>query len=138
MLIKKTGTTTNGTTRESPAVRMTGIAGIALDRRQFLRRSGLAVGGVGAVLATGGGMVQKAQAQAATTAIKQVKTVCTHCSVGCTVMATVENGVWTRQEPGFDSPFSLGGHCAKGAAVRDHAIGERRLKYPMKLAGGQW
>src|SRR5579872_5070912 len=138
MLIKKTGTTTTSTTRESLAVHMTGIAGIALDRRQFLRRSGLAVGGVGAVLATGGGMVQKAQAQAAATAIKQVKTVCTHCSVGCTVMATVENGVWTRQEPGFDSPFSLGGHCAKGAAVRDHAIGERRLKYPMKLAGGQW
>ncbi|HYL49334.1 MAG TPA: molybdopterin-dependent oxidoreductase, partial [Stellaceae bacterium] len=138
MLIKKTGTTATRTERESPAVRMTGIAGIALDRRQFLRRSGLAVGGAGAVLATGGGMVQKAQAQAAATAIKQVKTVCTHCSVGCTVMATVENGVWTRQEPGFDSPFSLGGHCAKGAAVRDHAIGERRLKYPMKLAGGQW
>src|SRR5579872_481394 len=138
MLIKKTGTTTTSTTRESLAVHMTGIAGIALDRRQFLRRSGLAVGGVGAVLATGGGMVQKAQAQAASTAIKQVKTVCTHCSVGCTVMATVENGVWTRQEPGFDSPFSLGGHCAKGAAVRDHAIGERRLKYPMKLANGQW
>ncbi|HEV2160722.1 MAG TPA: formate dehydrogenase subunit alpha [Stellaceae bacterium] len=138
MLIKKTGTTATTTERASQAVRMTGIAGIALDRRQFLRRSGLAVGGVGAILATGGGMVQKAQAQAASTAIKQVKTVCTHCSVGCTVMATVENGVWTRQEPGFDSPFSLGGHCAKGAAVRDHAIGERRLKYPMKLAGGQW
>ena len=33
------------------------------------------------------------------------KSVCTHCSVGCTVIAEVENGVWTGQEPGFDSPL---------------------------------
>ena len=26
----------------------------------------------------------------------------------------------------------------KGAAVREHAHGERRLKYPMKLVGGKW
>jgi formate dehydrogenase major subunit len=53
-------------------------------------------------------------------------------------MATVENGVWTRQEPGFDSPFNLGAHCAKGASVREHAHGERRLKYPTKLVDGKW
>src|SRR5690348_15967571 len=138
MLIKKTSATVITSGTESHAARLTGVAGIALDRRQFLRRSGLAVGGVGAVLATGGAMVQKAQAQAASVAVKQVKTVCTHCSVGCTVMATVENGVWTRQEPGFDSPFNLGAHCAKGASVREHAHGERRLKYPMKLVDGKW
>ncbi|MDZ7810732.1 MAG: hypothetical protein U5L11_12315 [Arhodomonas sp.] len=33
-------------------------------------------------------------------------------------MAEVQNGVWTGQEPDFDSPFNLGGHCAKGASVR--------------------
>jgi formate dehydrogenase major subunit len=48
------------------------------------------------------------------------------------------NGVWVGQEPGWDSPFNLGAHCAKGAAVREHAHGERRLKYPMKLEGGEW
>ncbi|MBZ0122736.1 MAG: formate dehydrogenase subunit alpha, partial [Roseovarius sp.] len=37
-----------------------------------------------------------------------------------------------------DSPFNLGAHCAKGASVREHAHGERRLKYPMKKEGGQW
>ncbi len=42
------------------------------------------------------------------------------------------------QEPGFDSPFNLGAHCAKGAAVREHAHGERRLKYPTKLVNGKW
>ena len=29
--------------------------------------------------------------------------------------AVVENGVWVRQEPVFDSPINLGAHCAKGA-----------------------
>ncbi|HAU19661.1 MAG TPA: formate dehydrogenase, partial [Marinobacter adhaerens] len=59
-------------------------------------------------------------------------------SVGCTVEAEVQNGVWTGQEPGWDSPFNLGAHCAKGASVREHAHGERRLKSPMKMVNGQW
>ena len=54
------------------------------------------------------------------------------------MLAEVEGGVWVGQEPGFDSPFNLGGHCAKGAAVRELTHGERRLKYPMKLVGGKW
>ena len=66
------------------------------------------------------------------------KSVCTHCSVGCSVVAEVQNGVWIGQEPGWDSPFNLGAHCAKGASVREHAHGERRLKYPMKKEGGEW
>ncbi len=67
-----------------------------------------------------------------------VKSVCTHCSVGCSVLAEVSNGVWVGQEPAMDSPFNIGAHCAKGAAVREHAHGERRLKYPMKLVAGKW
>jgi formate dehydrogenase major subunit len=58
--------------------------------------------------------------------------------VGCGVIAEVQNGVWTGQEPDFASPFNLGAHCAKGASVREHGHGERRLKYPMKLTGGKW
>ena len=50
----------------------------------------------------------------------------------------VENGVWVRQEPVFDSPINLGAHCAKGAAVREHGHGEYRLKYPMKLVDGKY
>jgi formate dehydrogenase major subunit len=137
MLIKKT----SGTARGSHLAQLVpGVPGIAIDRRTFLRRSGIAAGGLGAALATGGGMMRKAEAATPAKAgdAKTVKTVCTHCSVGCTVMATVEKGGWTRQEPGFDSPFSLGGHCAKGASVRDHAIGERRLRYPTKLVNGKW
>ncbi len=84
--------------------------------------------------------MREAQAAAAATGAKVEikKSICTHCSVGCTVLAEVQNGVWIGQEPGFDSPFNLGAHCAKGASVREHAHGDRRLKYPMKLSGGKW
>jgi formate dehydrogenase major subunit len=114
-----------------------GIAGSAIDRRTFLKRSGLAAGGVAAA-SVPFGMVKRAEAQAATGEVKIVKSVCTHCSVGCTVMAEVQNGVWTGQEPGWDSPFNLGAHCAKGASVREHAHGERRLKHPTKMVDGKW
>jgi formate dehydrogenase major subunit len=83
-------------------------------------------------------MVQKAAAAEANGNIEIRKSVCTHCSVGCTVLAEVAGGVWIGQEPGWDSPFNLGAHCAKGASVREHAHGERRLKYPTKLVGGKW
>jgi formate dehydrogenase major subunit len=66
------------------------------------------------------------------------KNVCTHCSVGCTVIAKVANGVWSGQEPGWDSPINRGSHCCKGAAVRDDVLSERRLRYPMKLVNGAW
>ncbi|WP_157014749.1 formate dehydrogenase subunit alpha [Mesorhizobium xinjiangense] len=111
----------------------------AVDRRTFLKRSGLAIGGAAGISALSGGMVRKAEAQTAEAGNVEIKkSVCTHCSVGCTVIAEVSDGVWIGQEPGFDSPFNLGAHCAKGASVREHAHGERRLKYPMKLVGGEW
>ncbi len=116
------------------------VAGAGLDRRAFLARSGLVAGGV-ALASTMPGAVKKADAAAFGPLIAgatRVKSVCTHCSVGCTVIAEVHNGIWVGQEPGWDSPFNMGSHCAKGASVREHAHNERRLKYPMKLEGGQW
>ncbi|HEX2116266.1 MAG TPA: formate dehydrogenase subunit alpha [Alphaproteobacteria bacterium] len=114
--------------------------GGTMDRRTFLRRSGVGAGGLAALSALPLGRVQKAEAApvAATGDIKRIKNICTHCSVGCTVTAEVVNGVWISQEPTFESPINLGGHCAKGAAVREVTHGDRRLKYPMKLEGGQW
>ncbi len=137
MLTKRTNGVANGP-RLSKA--LTGLTGGAVDRRTFLKRSGLAAGGIAAVAGAGGGMVRKAKAQAAAGAAKldRVRSVCTHCAVGCTVEAEVQNGVWVGQEPGFDSPINLGAHCAKGAAVREHAHGERRLRYPMKMVDGKW
>jgi len=114
-----------------------------MDRRTFLRRSGV---GIGAGLAASQlSLVKKAGAadaeQKAGTGKGKVevkRTVCTHCSVGCAIDAVVENGVWVRQEPVFDSPINLGAHCAKGASVREHGHGEHRLRYPMKLVNGKY
>jgi len=113
-------------------------AEMVVDRRAFLRGSGLAIGGLATAAAVVGSNVKPAQAAGAGMAAEIKKSVCTHCSVGCTVVAEVQNGVWTGQEPGWDSPINLGAHCAKGASVRETASGERRLKYPLKLVGGKW
>ncbi|MFL5127042.1 MAG: molybdopterin-dependent oxidoreductase, partial [Microvirga sp.] len=118
-----------------------GMAIEALDRRSFLARSGLAIGGLAAVGSIQLGAVRKAKAidgpkPGVETVIK--KNICTHCSVGCTVTAEVQNGVWTGQEPSWTSPINRGTHCAKGAAVREHGHGEYRLRYPMKLVDGKY
>ena len=135
MLTKKTNGVANGP-RLSKA--LAGVVGSAIDRRTFLKRSGLTAGGAAALTAMSSGMVRKAEAAEATGNVQMVKSICTHCSVGCTVVAEVQNGVWVGQEPGWDSPFNLGAHCAKGASVREHAHGERRLKHPVKLVDGKW
>jgi formate dehydrogenase major subunit len=114
-----------------------------MDRRAFLRRSGL---GVGAGIAASELMLVRkahaadapAKAEGAAAKVEVKRTVCGHCSVGCAVDAVVENGVWVRQEPVFDSPINLGAHCAKGAALREHGHGEYRLKTPMKLVDGKY
>jgi len=144
LLTKKSGAAQAGT--RSPFVRslQRGLSHAlpTMDRRAFLRRSGLGVGvGIAASSLT---LVKKAKAAGpAGPAIGQGKievkrTVCSHCSVGCAIDAVVENGVWVRQEPVFDSPLNLGAHCAKGAAIREHGHGEFRLRYPMKLVNGKY
>jgi formate dehydrogenase major subunit len=112
-----------------------------LDRRSFLHRSGLTAGSLAALGALSIGAVRKAESgppPAPGATVTTRKNVCTHCSVGCTVIAEVANGVWIGQEPGWDSPINRGSHCCKGAAVRDDVGSERRLRYPMKLVNGQW
>ena len=138
MLNKKTsGAGGAGRLRSAAAT----VLGKTMNRRTFLRRSGLAAGA--GALATqlpynmiGAADAADASASAAGTEIK--RTICTHCSVGCAIDAVVKNGVWIRQEPVFDSPINLGAHCAKGASIREHGHGEHRLKYPMKLVNGKY
>jgi formate dehydrogenase major subunit len=115
--------------------------GGGLDRRTFLRRSGIAAGSLAALGTLQLGSVRRAQAgppPAKGAAVTLRKNICTHCSVGCTVIAEVSNGVWIGQEPGWDSPINRGSHCAKGAATRELVHGDRRLRYPMKMVNGQW
>jgi len=121
---------------------LSGVVGRTMDRRTFLKRSGLTVGaGAFASQLPFNMMIGKASAASEAKGdgkIQVKRTVCTHCSVGCAIDAVVQNGVWIRQEPVFDSPLNLGAHCAKGASVREHGHGEHRLKYPMRLEGGKW
>ncbi|TAK83470.1 MAG: twin-arginine translocation signal domain-containing protein [Betaproteobacteria bacterium] len=115
-----------------------------IDRRTFLKRSGLGAGAGALAASLPLSVMRKARADnrepALSGAIEVKRTVCSHCSVGCAIDAVVQNGVWVRQEPVFDSPLNLGAHCTKGASVRELGMTEdsRRLKYPMKLEGGKW
>src|SRR5882672_1588455 len=120
---------------------LSGMLAKTLDRRAFLKRSGVAVGAGAFATRLPFSMIGKAEAADDKAGKVEVKrTVCTHCSVGCAVDAVVQNGVWVRQEPVFDSPLNLGAHCAKGASVREHGMTEHshRLKYPMKLVDGKY
>ena len=137
MLVKRRSTDAN---RSGLAAFAQSVSAKPVDRRSFLRASGLAVGGLAAFGAIGASTVRRAEA--GKTDFSQpieVKTnICTHCSVGCTVKAEVQNGVWVGQEPAWKSPINRGTHCAKGASVRELVHGDRRLKYPMKKENGQW
>lgn len=112
-----------------------------VGRRSFLRMAAIA----GAFGATSAFATSNVTRQATEEEIKNpfpgskmVKTICTACSVGCGIIAEVQNGVWVRQEVAQDHPVSLGGHCCKGADMIDMVRSEVRLKYPMVKEGGQW
>ncbi len=138
MLIKRKNGQAGATRLQAAAA---GLAAGAVDRRSFLRRSGLTAGALAAAGSIHLGAVRKAQAAGSSAVSPEVvvkKNICTHCSVGCTVTAEVLNGVWVGQEPSWSSPINRGTHCAKGAAIRELVTSDRRLKYPLKLVGGEW
>jgi formate dehydrogenase major subunit len=113
-----------------------------LKRRKFLVGAGVTAGAAAVARHLPLNVIEPAAAAdpapgaAPKTEIKH--TICSHCSVGCSVQAVVSNGVWVRQEAAFDSPINMGAHCAKGASVREHGFGEHRLRYPMKLVNGKY
>jgi formate dehydrogenase major subunit len=144
MLTKKSTGAVSAHGRLARAV--AGLQGKTIDRRTFLKRSGVTAGAAAFASQLPYGVIGKAEAADAPKAaagdgkVETRRTVCTHCSVGCAVDAVVKNGVWVRQEPVFDSPLNLGAHCAKGASVREHGMTEHshRLKHPMKLVNGKY
>lgn len=111
-----------------------------LARRSFLKLSAATAALSGALLTTR--MTAKASTPAAAEAAypgsKMVRSVCTHCAVGCGINAEVRNGVWVRQEVAQDHPVSRGGYCCKGASAIDMVTSEKRLKTPMKRVNGKW
>jgi len=110
-----------------------------MARRSFLKIAAAttALGG----LAFSGRLTKRVEAKVPKSPYSQskiVRTICTHCSVGCGIYAEVENGVWVRQEIAQDHPVSRGGHCCKGAGAIDMVRSEKRLRYPMKRENGRW
>lgn len=119
-----------------------GLTSQAMDRRAFLRNSGLTLGGAAVATVLPTMMMRKVAAEINPpkqgVKVETRRTICAHCSVGCGIIAELQNGVWTGQEPDFGSPMNLGAHCAKGASVREFGRGDKRIKYPMKLVDGKW
>jgi len=139
LLTRKASSQAVTPTRLSRAIPI--VPASTMDRRAFLKRSGIGVGAGAVASQLPFSMLGSAEAAELSAGKIEVKrTVCTHCSVGCAIDAVVQDGVWIRQEPVFDSPINLGAHCAKGASIREHGIAHdsHRLKYPMKLEGGKW
>jgi len=139
LLTRKSASVSSSSSRLARNV--AGMLGRTIDRRTFLARSGVTLGAGVVATQLPFSIVEKAEAaQDAGGKIEVKRTICTHCSVGCAVDAVVQNGVWIRQEPVFDSPINLGAHCAKGASIREHGMTDHshRLKTPMKLVGGKW
>jgi formate dehydrogenase major subunit len=127
--------------RQRLAAATGGLSAGGLDRRAFLRQAGIGAAALASLGALAPKRVEAAGAMGVINhaqPVTRIKNICTHCSVGCTVIAEVQNGVWVGQEPAWESPINRGTHCAKGAAVRELVGGERRLKHPMKLVAGQW
>lgn len=106
------------------------------NRRDFLRAAGL--GGLSLAGFSNGVPKLVSAAVAQTRDNKSVTTICTECSLGCSIVAETEASVWTDQRPGEDSPINIGGYCPRGAAVRQKVLSDRRLKYPMRLVSGRW
>ena len=101
MLIKRT----ERQTRRSSSQRRSAIKRTAVSiAASFLRRSGLAAGGLAAHRRAAARQRPQGGSRPAPNVAGATirKSICTHCSVGCTVTAEVSNGVWVGQEPSWE------------------------------------
>jgi formate dehydrogenase major subunit len=112
-----------------------------VGRRSFMKMAAAATAAGATTLLANDGVTREATQEEVKNPFPgshNVKTICTACSVGCGIIAEVQNGVWVRQEVAQDHPISLGGHCCKGADMIDMVRSEVRLKHPMVKEGGKW
>lgn len=97
-----------------------------MDRRDFLKLSGMSAAAAGALALN----VGKSQAVTSDIRIKratEVHTVCPYCAVGCGMIAHVENGKLINLEGDTDNPINEGSLCSKGSSAYQFAYNERRL-----------
>ncbi len=109
-----------------------------LNRRDSLKK----LAGIGALVTGTPGIVKKIHEESTEKhrypESKRIKTICTHCAVGCGVIAEVDKGVWVRQDTVFDHPISRGAYCCKGSSLVETVRSEKRLKFPLKKEKGEW
>ena len=97
--MKKLTRTSHDVQQSAPEQAASPVPG-ALSRRAFLKNSSLMAGGAALATTVSPVMMKKADAAVASGGkTEEIKTICTHCSVGCGIIAEVQNGVWTGQEP---------------------------------------
>ncbi|MCJ7616011.1 MAG: molybdopterin-dependent oxidoreductase, partial [Desulfobacterales bacterium] len=119
---------------------------LKITRRTFNK----AIAGLGAAAALGGyagqteffknDIIRLASAVEETTGTDGtlIKTICSHCAVGCGVLGNVKDGELISVEPWEDHPINHGGMCSKGTAIAEMVNSERRLRYPMEKVNGKW
>lgn len=74
--------------------------------------------------------------------IEKIKTTCGLCSIGCGIIAHVENGRVIRAEGDKDNLLNEGELCPRGLALLEYLYHPDRLKHPIKRLGkrgeGKW
>jgi len=116
---------------------------MALTRRQFLARSGVAASStaLGGLVALG---VEPERLRAATVPLswkigdtKTVPSICPYCAVGCGMLLHVRDGQLVNVEGNPDSPINRGNLCPKGAASFQLTVNpERQKKALYRRPGG--
>src|SRR4051812_49922708 len=97
---------------------LSGVLAKTIDRRAFLKRSGLGIGAGAVASQLPFSMIGTAEAKEEAGKVEAKRTVCTHFSVGCSVGAVVQNGGWDRQGAVFALAAQLRRDCAQGATGR--------------------
>ena len=100
-----------------------------VNRRDFLKISAAGVGGV--VLGGLAAPKEKVSASQEDNLLdkqgEEVYTVCSFCSTGCGIVATVKDGKIVNFEGDADNPINQGALCPKGVAMKQAAESEERL-----------
>jgi formate dehydrogenase major subunit len=101
-----------------------------MSRRQFMKLSAGAMGGVAAAELVGLGFdTTRVQARSHAARVKEgkeVASVCPYCAVGCGQIVTVADGKIVDIQGNYDSPISVGTLCPKGAATYQLAVNPHR------------
>src|SRR5262245_23228417 len=110
---------------------------MSLSRRDFLKWSGTASGGV--LAGTRGIDLAPVEAAATDLRIKEAKTfpgVCPYCAVGCAQLIYVKDGKIVDIEGDPDTPHTEGALCPKGSSTYQLSVNARRWAKAMYRAPG--